>query len=170
MAQNRQPSENIHELHSSAIHFVEFVQSKYDRMRVRYDEEVQRSDAFREALVDRVDQVATIAHLKAGVLRTVRARHAAQAKADREIVGIRKQMDDAGNRLVTECDRLSDSLRKAKNRKSQYKVSCIHIQSKLSRALKQVAGLQVKLAKRGGALYLSDQMNVISCSAPYKIT
>uniref|UniRef100_A0AAV1VC71 Uncharacterized protein n=1 Tax=Peronospora matthiolae TaxID=2874970 RepID=A0AAV1VC71_9STRA len=64
MAQKCQLLEDLHELRTSASHFVEFVQSKYGRMRVRYEEVVKRSDAFREALVDRVYQTAVIAHLK----------------------------------------------------------------------------------------------------------
>ena len=96
-------------------------QSKYDRLRVRYDDEVKQSEAFREALADRVDQTAVIAHLKSELLRTVRARHAAQEKADREIAGIRKQMYEARERLVAECDKLSHSLDKAHRKKSKYK-------------------------------------------------
>uniref|UniRef100_A0AAV1TRD4 Uncharacterized protein n=1 Tax=Peronospora matthiolae TaxID=2874970 RepID=A0AAV1TRD4_9STRA len=65
-------------------------------MRVRYEEEVRRSDAFREALADRVIQTAVIAHQKAEILRTEWARHVAPEKADREISGIRKQMKNAG--------------------------------------------------------------------------
>uniref|UniRef100_A0AAV1TBQ7 Uncharacterized protein n=1 Tax=Peronospora matthiolae TaxID=2874970 RepID=A0AAV1TBQ7_9STRA len=96
MAANSQLREDVHELRSPASDFVEFVQSKYDRKQVRYEEEVKRSNAFREALACRVDQNVVIAHLKAEILPIVRARHAAQKKADREVAGIRKQMNDAG--------------------------------------------------------------------------
>uniref|UniRef100_A0AAV1UBT4 BZIP domain-containing protein n=1 Tax=Peronospora matthiolae TaxID=2874970 RepID=A0AAV1UBT4_9STRA len=61
-------------------------------------------------------------------------------------------MDDAGDRLVAECNRLPISLRKAKKRKSQRKKTCLHVQEKLSRALKQVAGLQVELGEAQDSL------------------
>ena len=71
----------------------------------------------REALADRVDQTALIEHLKSQILRIVQARHAAQEKADREVAGVRKQMDDATERWVAEVDKLSNSLNKAKRKK-----------------------------------------------------
>ena len=70
-----------------------------------------------------------------------------QEKATREISGIRKEKDDAGHRLVAECDRLSDSLRKAKDKKSQCKKAGIQIPGKLRRVLKQVEGLQAELGQ-----------------------
>ena len=99
MVQNRQLSENLQDLRTSASPFVQFVQSKYDRLRVRYDDEVKQSEAFREALADRVDQTAVIAHLKSELFRTVPARHAAQEKADREIAR-NTQADGRGERTV----------------------------------------------------------------------
>uniref|UniRef100_A0AAV1THZ0 Uncharacterized protein n=1 Tax=Peronospora matthiolae TaxID=2874970 RepID=A0AAV1THZ0_9STRA len=96
VTQNSQLREDVNELLTPASDFAEFVQYKYDRTQVRYEEEVKRSDAFREALAYRVDQTVVIAHLKAEILHNVWARHAAQEKADREVAGIRKQMNDAG--------------------------------------------------------------------------
>uniref|UniRef100_A0AAV1T7X8 Uncharacterized protein n=1 Tax=Peronospora matthiolae TaxID=2874970 RepID=A0AAV1T7X8_9STRA len=121
MIHNRQLSEDLQELRTSEPPFVQFVQSKYDRLRVRYKDEVQQSEAFREALADRVDQNVLIERLKSEILRTLRAHHAAQEKSDREIAGIRMQMDEAGERLVSECDKLSHSLDKANSKKSKYK-------------------------------------------------
>ena len=46
MIQNRQLSEDLQELCTSASPFVQFVQSKYDRLRVRYDDEVKQSMPF----------------------------------------------------------------------------------------------------------------------------
>ena len=139
---NRRLNQDLQDLRTSASSFVQFAQSKYDRMRVRYEEEAKKSEAFREALADRTDQSALIKHLKSEIIRTVRVRHAAQEKADCEIAGIRKQMDEAGDRLVAECDKLSRSLDKAKHKKSKYKRAGLQLQGKLHRALKQVAGLQ----------------------------
>uniref|UniRef100_A0AAV1UA57 Shugoshin C-terminal domain-containing protein n=1 Tax=Peronospora matthiolae TaxID=2874970 RepID=A0AAV1UA57_9STRA len=72
----------------------------------------------------------------------MRPRHAAQENADREVAGIRKQLDKAGERLVAECGKLSHSLDKANSKKSKYKKTGLHFQENLSRALKLVAGLQ----------------------------
>ena len=99
-------------------------------------------------MADQVDQTAVIAHLKSEILRTVRARHAAQEKADRKIAGIRNHMDEAGERLVAECDELSHSLDKAHRKKSKYQKAGLQLQEKLCRALKQVSGLRAEL---GGA-------------------
>ena len=106
-------------------------------MRARYEEEVKQSEAFWEALADQTD---LIKHLRPEILQTLRARHATQEKSTREIAGILKQMDDAGDRLEAGCDRLLASLRKAKNRKSQYEMTCLHVQGKLRCVLEQVAG------------------------------
>ena len=152
MIQNRQLSEDLQELRTSASPFVQFVQSKYDRLRVRYDDEVKQSEAFREALADRVDQTAVIAHLKSELLRTVRARHAAQEKAYREIARIRKQMDEAGERLVAECDKLPHSLDKAHRKKSKYKKAGLQLQAKLCRALNQVSGIRAELGEAQDSL------------------
>ena len=43
-------------------------------------------------------------------MEAIRARHVAQAKYDREIAGIRKQMDEIEDRLVADSDALSDRL------------------------------------------------------------
>ena len=43
MIRNRQLSEDLQELLTSASPFVQFLQSKYDRLRVRYDDEVKQS-------------------------------------------------------------------------------------------------------------------------------
>ena len=134
----------IRELCTSASSFIEYVQARYDRLRVQYDKQVKQSDAFRETLAERVDQTALIEHLKSKLLRPVRARHAAQEKANHEITGIRKHMDDAGHRLVVAYDRLSDILRKAKDKKSQCKKAGIHIEGTLRRISKQVEGLQAE--------------------------
>ena len=147
MIQNRQLSEDLQELRTSASPFVQFVQSKYDCLRARYEDEVKQSDAFREALADRVDQTALIEHLKSQLIRIVRARHAAQEKADREVAGVRKQMDDATERWVAEVDKLSNSLKQAKRKKSKYKKTGLQLREKLCRALKQVSGLQAELVE-----------------------
>uniref|UniRef100_A0AAV1V405 Uncharacterized protein n=1 Tax=Peronospora matthiolae TaxID=2874970 RepID=A0AAV1V405_9STRA len=80
---NRQLGEDLQELRTSASPFVQLAQSKYDRLRVRYEDEVKKSEAFREALANRDDQTALIEHLESEILRTVRALHAAQETADR---------------------------------------------------------------------------------------
>ncbi|CAI5746320.1 unnamed protein product [Peronospora destructor] len=108
IARNRQLEESLQVLRTSASPFVEFVQDKYDRLRVQYEEEVQRFDAFREEVADRLNQTAEIAHLKSEFLKMIRTRHVAQEKFDREIAGVRKQMDETGDRLVAECEAQSD--------------------------------------------------------------
>ena len=91
-----------------------------------------------------------------------------QEKATREISGIRKEKDDAGHRLVAECDRLSDSLRKAKDKKSQCKKAGIQIPGKLRRVLKQVEGLQAELGEAQDTL-TPDPLNAIDYVALYPI-
>uniref|UniRef100_A0AAV1UTC4 Uncharacterized protein n=1 Tax=Peronospora matthiolae TaxID=2874970 RepID=A0AAV1UTC4_9STRA len=147
MIQNRQLSEDLQELRTSASPFVQFVQSKIDRLRVRYQDDIKCSEAFREALADQVDQTVLIEHLKYEILRTVLARHAAQEKGDRETAEIRQQMDKAEERLVSECAKLSHSLDKANSKKSEYKKTDLQLQEKLRRALKQVSGLSADQAK-----------------------
>uniref|UniRef100_A0AAV1TBF0 Uncharacterized protein n=1 Tax=Peronospora matthiolae TaxID=2874970 RepID=A0AAV1TBF0_9STRA len=121
MIQNRQLSDYLQELSTSASPFVQFVQSMYDRLRVCYEDEVKRSEAYQGSLDDRVDQTVLIEHLKCRILRTVRVRLAAHEKADREISRICKQLEEAGERLADECDNLSHSLDKANSNKSKYK-------------------------------------------------
>uniref|UniRef100_A0AAV1V9T9 Uncharacterized protein n=1 Tax=Peronospora matthiolae TaxID=2874970 RepID=A0AAV1V9T9_9STRA len=128
------------------------VQSNYDRLRVFYKDKVKRSEAFREAWNDRVDQTVLTEHLKSEILRTVRALHAAQEKADREIAEIRKHMDEAGEWLVAECDKLLHILDKANSKKSKYKKNGLQLQEELRRALTQVAGLQAEQEKPFRAL------------------
>ncbi|CAI5742202.1 unnamed protein product [Hyaloperonospora brassicae] len=53
MIQNRQLSEDLKELRTSTFPFVQFVQSKYDRLRVCFDDEVKQFKVYREALADR---------------------------------------------------------------------------------------------------------------------
>ena len=139
VARNHQLDEDLQELCTSASPFVEYVQARYNLLRVKYDERVNH--AFREALAVRVDQTDLIEHLQSKLLQDVRTHHATQEKSNREIARTRKQMYDVGHRLVVECDKLSDSLRKAKDKKSQYKNFGIHIQGKLRRALRRVEGL-----------------------------
>uniref|UniRef100_A0AAV1UY97 Uncharacterized protein n=1 Tax=Peronospora matthiolae TaxID=2874970 RepID=A0AAV1UY97_9STRA len=128
MIQNRQLSEDLQELSTSAFPFVHFVQSKHDRLRVRYEDEVKQYKAFREALADQFDQNVLIEHLKSVILRTVRASHATQEKADRKIAGMRKQIDEARDRLVAECGKLSHSLDKANGKKSKYKKTGLQLE------------------------------------------
>ena len=77
-------------------------------------------------------------------------------------------MDDAGHRLVAKCDKIFESLRKAKNKKSQYKKVSIHIQGKLRRVLKQVEGLQAELGEAQDTL-TPDPLNAIDYDALYPI-
>ena len=121
-------------------------------MRALYEEEEKQSESFREALADRIDQTALVEHLKSKILQTVRARHAAQEKANREIAGIRKQMNEAGERLVAECDNIYRSLDKANYKKSKYKQIGLQLQEKLRRALKTIPKLQSDLSEAQDSL------------------
>uniref|UniRef100_A0AAV1TRT6 Uncharacterized protein n=1 Tax=Peronospora matthiolae TaxID=2874970 RepID=A0AAV1TRT6_9STRA len=49
MIQNRQLNEDLQEVRTSASPFVQSVQSKFDRLRARYEDEIKRSKAFHEA-------------------------------------------------------------------------------------------------------------------------
>ena len=152
LVRNRQLNDDLQELRTSASPFVQFAKSKYDRLRALYEEEAKRSEPFREALADWINQTALVEHLKSKILQTVRARHAAQEKANREIAGIRKQMDEAGERLVAECDKLSHSLDKANHKKSKYKRIGNQLQEKLRRALKTLSRLQSDLSEAQDSL------------------
>ena len=45
---------------------------------------------------------------------------------------------------MDECDKISDSFRKAKDKKLKCKKASIHIQEKLRRALRRLEGLQAE--------------------------
>ena len=56
-------------------------------------------------------------------------------------------MDDAGHRVVAECDKLSNSSSKVKDKKLQYKMAGVHIQGNLRPALTQIEGLRANLGQ-----------------------
>ncbi|KAL0579668.1 hypothetical protein ABG067_008627, partial [Albugo candida] len=56
-------------------------------------------------------------------------------------------MDDATERWVAEVDKLSDSLKQAKRKKSKYKKTGLQLRERLCRALKQVSELQAELVE-----------------------
>lgn len=146
MIQNCQLNEYLQAPRTYESPFVLFAQSKYDRLRVLY-ETGKQSEFFREALADRIDQTALVEYRKSKIFQTVRACHDAQEKANREIAEIRKQMDEAGERMVAECETLYQSLEKANHKKSKYKQISNQLQEKLRRALKNVSRLQYELGE-----------------------
>uniref|UniRef100_A0AAV1U6X4 Uncharacterized protein n=1 Tax=Peronospora matthiolae TaxID=2874970 RepID=A0AAV1U6X4_9STRA len=71
-------------------------------------------------------------------------------------------MDEAGERLVAECDKLYHNMDKANSKKSKHKKTVLQLHEKLRRALKQVVGPQADQKKLCRALkqvsWLQDEL------------
>ena len=68
----------------------------------------------------------------------IQKRHVAQELYDREIAGIRKQMDETGDRLIADREALSDRLDRVLDKTLKYKKAYAQSQDKLRRSVERI--------------------------------
>lgn len=92
----------LQELIVSAAPFIQFVQSKYDRLRRDRDTAVQRFAEFEQELSHRLDQALEIQHLKSAVFKATSARQALEEKHRRSLATARQELDVITSKLHAE--------------------------------------------------------------------